>query len=66
MYLLIFILTLLLFFLLFNHFRRNKIIKKICSMCMSEKCALMTVEQTLLGALPVFSGRYSHMSGKKF
>ena len=41
MYLLIFILPLLLLFLLFNHFRRKKITKKICAMCMSEKCTLI-------------------------
>ena len=32
----------LLFFFCVNHFRRKKIIKKICSMCMDEKCRILS------------------------
>ena len=32
----------LLFFFCINHFRRKKIIKKICSMCMDEKCRILS------------------------
>ena len=31
----------LLFFVCFNFWRRKKIIKKVCSMCMKEKCHLL-------------------------
>lgn len=31
----------LLFFFCINHFRRKRIIKKICSMCMDEKCRIL-------------------------
>lgn len=32
----------LLFFFCINHFRRKKIIKKVCSMCMDEKCRILS------------------------
>jgi len=42
MYLLFGILFLIfLFFFCLNHWRRKKILRKICSMCISEKCALL-------------------------
>ena len=33
--------VILLFFFCINHFRRKRIIKKICSMCMDEKCRML-------------------------
>ncbi len=41
MYLFFIILPLLLLLICLNHWRRKKIIKKICCMCMEEKCTLL-------------------------